>query len=103
MKTLKNKPTTIAKEGEDPVDYAKLAEFCLNYVPKEVGIGVSEMRKRHRILDVIEESNGLIELEDADAQKLQQCVRTMRWGASSKEIIEFCDAVEAMPTKEACK
>ncbi len=94
MKTLEIKPTSIAKEHEEPVDYAKLIEYCLNFVPKEMGISVGEMRKRHRILAALEAANGTIELEDADAQKLKQCVRAMRWGINHRDIIHFCDEVE---------
>ena len=97
MKPLENKPTEIAKEGEDLVDYIWLINQCLNQMP-EGGFTRSELKARARIDAVLEKTNGTIELEDADAEKLKRIVRLMRWKGRHADLVQFHDDVE-----EACK
>lgn len=96
MKTLENKSTSIALKDENPFDYAKLIQICLDHVT-EKGLSRRELRNRARIEDVIEASNGKFDFEDADAENLKRIVnQDMRWGIRHKDILQFCDDVEAL-------
>lgn len=90
MKKLENK---IIQNGDKQIKYSELLSTCLNQTPKE-GFTPSEMRSRLRILDVLANANGEIELEDADAAITKKLVSEMRWVVLSKDILEFTDEVE---------
>ena len=72
--------------------YFDLAKMCLNKSPRE-GFTVQEMKARLRVMDVMEKgkSSGFALLEDADAEKLRQCVEGFLWGAMDKGVVEFVD------------
>ena len=105
MKTFTNKRLTLntdAPEGSPlppgtPGSYADLAVLAVKN-PPQGGLGPDDMRKRIRILDLVEntEIDQDIEIEDADAETLKTCVSEMRWAILDRGIMEFCDAVEAL-------
>lgn len=92
MKTLDNKRFLL---GTNEVQYSELIKTCLNNVPQG-GFTPQEMKERMKILDVLETANGTIELEDADAKKMKDCVKQMKWGLLDKNLIEFIDSVEKL-------
>ena len=79
--------------------YLDLAKMCLNKAPRE-GFTVQEMKARLRVMDVLEKgkSSGFALLEDADAEKLKQCVEGFLWGAMDKAVVEFVDYACALPS-----
>jgi hypothetical protein len=78
--------------------YKDLMEQSINFVKQGAGLNVSEMRKRQRLLDVIEASNGSgrFEFEDQDFENLKKCVLQTDWNVLDKNIIAFTDAIEAV-------
>lgn len=64
------------------------------------GFDLKEMRERFRILDAAEKADDVLELEDADAKKLQGCVEAMRWTILDRSVMEFTEAVLGMKEKE---
>lgn len=70
---------------------------CLNFVQQDKGIKIDEQRKRIRILDAVENANGLdIIFEDADAAELTVLVDNMVWAIFSKDVVAFVDDVKNM-------
>lgn len=86
---------SVLSDGKEKIGTTKLIEVCLNNAP-EKGLTTTDMRRRIRILDRIESANGTLDLEDADAAILQECVGQMRWKFFDRGIVKFCDAIESM-------
>lgn len=96
MKKLELKKVDFFKNEEgESVNYSALIRVCLNNVP-EGGYTVQEMRDRMDILNKAEKANGSLDLEDSETKKLKSCVKAMKWSLMNKEIVQFCDDVEAM-------
>jgi len=99
MKKIKNKQIVI-NDGKEKSESSLVAEMALSCTkqPTEKGFDVSEMRKRMRVVDVlekaIEKKEKTINLEDADYDELKKCVDSMRWAIVDKGILEFCDLIE---------
>lgn len=74
--------------------FADLALMCVR-TPKEGGFGVEDMRKRFRIIDVLEGlgNTASAKLEDQDAALLNEVCTEFKWTAMHKDIIEFTDYV----------
>lgn len=94
MKTLELKDIEI-RSGDEAMNYAHLIRSCLDNAPQG-GFSMQDMRDRDRIETALVASNGILELEDADAQNLKTLVSQMRWGVRHKDILVFCEAVEKM-------
>lgn len=95
MKILKNKVTEIKKPDGDGMKFSELAESCVNHPPK-AGYTVTEMKERLNIVGKLDHEKDTIELEDAEAAKLIECVTVMPWAMMHKEIVEFSEAVNKM-------
>lgn len=105
MKVLANRVTDLTAEKGNAT-YGDLITMCLKQ-PVHGGLDVATLRKRLRILDVVEKANAdndadaarnsEYRFEDEDARVLQECVKTMRWPALQREFVNFADAVLAMP------
>lgn len=103
MKVLQNKETTLknpAMPGEEPTmaTYGDLLRVAINTIPQD-GILPSDMRKRMRLLKAIETAesgDGLIRLEDNDAENLQLIVKRSKWGTVHEDIINMVDEVNSM-------
>ena len=96
MKTIENKEINFA---DDVKDYATLIKFCMNRTPQG-GYTVEEMRKRLRVLDVIEKAGKEINLEDADFECAKTCVKGMKWGTMHQEIVDFVDYINSVEDKK---
>lgn len=93
MKQLTLK-TSQAETGE-ALTYEVFIRACLDHPPAK-GFARADLKRRDRIEKVLDASNGLLELEDADAAALKQLVEAMRWGMRHPLVLEFCDDVEAL-------
>jgi len=61
-------------------------------------ISVADMRKRVKILDVLEETKGdSFCLEDAEWQTLKTCVEEFPWQQASKQLLQVIDDVIEAP------
>lgn len=59
------------------------------------GFGPVEMRKRLKIVKLIEDSSGdEVLLEASDWSELKQCVKNQKWMIADQAIVDFSEAVE---------
>lgn len=87
------------KLGNNESNYKELITASLNFVPQEKGLKIDEQRKRLRILEALEKSDGVtLTLEDADAETLVALIDSMVWAIFSKDIVQFTDDIKAMKT-----
>lgn len=103
MKTLENK-TVKLPDGE--VTYGEWIEAACRNTPTDQrgeprGLSFDDLEIRQKIKKVVADSNGTIELEDADAAYLQRIVLDMRWRMTddesvNDEIVEFGKAIAAL-------
>jgi len=57
-------------------------------------VTIAEMRRRLRIADIVEASNGVLKLRDADYQMLKTLFEKHQFGISHKELVDIADAVD---------
>lgn len=98
MKQLQNRRVEFTARGEAiEATYVAFARSCLDN-PPQGGFTLDEQRKRLRVLDALDgvAEDGVVVLEDGDAEKLQECVKAMRWAMMAKPILEFAEAVADM-------
>lgn len=60
---------------------------------KEKGVTIDEMRKGIRILDKLDASTTVLELEDADYDHLKAKIEAMQWGIVDRNLLDFIDTV----------
>ena len=80
---------------------AVILRFVLNTpMGGKSGMTVDEMRKRIRIMDMIDATSGrdVLLLEDADCAFLQECVKRTEWGIADAGLLAAIDdALSAEP------
>lgn len=94
MIIITNKKTNLKKDEKEFITYADLIISCVNYVPREQGLNVSQMRGRIKIVDACVSAKKEIHLEDADAKALGLMVENMKWALIHQDIIAFCDYIK---------
>jgi len=92
MKIIDNVTTTIPNGEDKFLDYTTLISLCINQ-QSEKWYTIDEMKKRIRILDILEKSDKKIELEDADFEKVKELVNTMPWAVIKKDIVTFVEYI----------
>jgi len=97
MKTLQNIAFVI--KGQNLL-CSELASMALNNLPRApngsmVGLNAGAMRKRIRVLDILEraKAEGDIVLEDGDYTTLSSCVQDMEWAVIDSAIMSFVDHI----------
>jgi len=96
MKTFLNKETSITMNNQAgdrvSMSYAELSVTALNN-PPEKGWTTSEMRDRLRVSSKLEdvEAGVTIDFEDAEFNKLKECVLAVKWNFMHKDIVAFED------------
>lgn len=115
MKTFINRATGIKvpnEKGDGVIhwNFANLALSCLNSLPENNRLPLSEQRNRLRVIDYFEDvktQTGIsIELEEADFNKLYELVLYMedKWGFMHKDLVIFHDyIVDLSKTNEKAK
>ena len=83
----------IIKEKGLQTDYKSVITMIINSPPRE-GLSISDMRKRIKILDLLEKSDEILEIEDEYYKLLQGLVKNFKWMQIDKNIIEFCSDFE---------
>lgn len=107
MKTIRNKDVVIealdpksGREVSKDTTYGELIKVVCKDIPGKgmgMGVDVEEIGKRLRITNVVKDSkNGVFKFEHADAEKLQELVKGMQWGAVCDGIYQFCEDVRNM-------
>jgi len=83
-------------EVERQLSYRQLIRDVLGHVPP-AGFSLDETSERLRVRNALDGcENSCLALEDADAEKLKECVRNMRWGFLADAFEEFSKDVLAM-------
>lgn len=79
------------------VDEFNYREQLLNLVKSggEKGVDFDEMKRRLRLLDVLEpaQDREVVQFEDADHELLVSIVKNARWLISDRKIVYFIEAV----------
>jgi hypothetical protein len=76
------------------LSYAQiLAEVVRRPLNSQAGASIEEMRQSIRVLDELETSNGVLELEDADYEHLKSKILAMPWGVIDRRIVQLVDDV----------
>jgi hypothetical protein len=57
------------------------------------GADVDELRRGIRILDALDQSGSVLELEDADWEHLRDKTLAMPWGVIDRRVLQFVDDV----------
>jgi hypothetical protein len=83
------------EDGKNTLDVADLCKICLN-ATKQGGFTVDEMRSRIKIMDKLETDKKTVELEDAEYKTLRGVVKTHKWGAISRKVVEFVDYIDGL-------
>ena len=95
MKNFNNKTTEIKKDETSFTTFKDLATVCVNQIPQG-GLDVMQMKNRLNVLNKLENANGKISLEDAEADTLKDCVKAMKWAIMHKDLVEFIETVEKL-------
>jgi hypothetical protein len=66
-----------------------LKEVLTRPANPEKGADIQEMRMAIRVLDVLERSNGTLELEDADYEFVRERILNMHWNVIDRRIVQF--------------
>lgn len=86
--------TVIATDTSAQLDYADAIRTVIRHpLDQQRGVNIDEMRRGIRILDKLDASEGILELEDADWEHLKLKVEAMAWGMVDRHILEFIDAI----------
>ena len=90
LRTVQSGPSDV--EGE--LEWAEVIRQVIRK-PKDAskGVEIEEMRKSIRVLNTLEKSNGVLELEDADWEHLKEKTLAMQWGIVDSRIVQFVDEV----------
>lgn len=80
--------------------YREILKLILEMPEQGRGIQIAEMRKRIKMLDNIERANGAVHFTQEEWNDLKKNVSTFPWGKISREIVQFCDDLEAAPEVE---
>lgn len=81
--------------GPEPeINYAEvLREVVRRPLDSQRGIGIDEMRQSIRVLDELDNSNGVLELEDADYEHLKVKLAAMQWSRADRRILTLIEDV----------
>lgn len=92
MKSIPLK-TLDAPDGPS-IEYQQvLREVVRRPLDPQKGVDIAEMRASIRVLDAIDNANGVLELEDADYDLLKVKLTSMPWNIVDKRIIQLIDDV----------
>lgn len=87
-------PLTVNKQTENFVYKDMLTVLMETPSDPQRGAGIDEVRKSIRVLDVLERSGDVLELEDADFAYVLERVRNARFTASNKVFVDFVEHFE---------
>jgi len=76
------------------VDYRLIIDQSLRVpLDRQTGATIDEMRKAIRVLDALDKSQDVLELEDADWEFLKSKVERMPWAVVDRRFVQFYDDV----------
>lgn len=77
----------------DNLSYKSTLVHILQQAPQ--GMDLDDMRRRLRIIELLESSNGTLELPDDDHQYVLRLVRAWKWPVAHSEILQFVSDMES--------
>jgi hypothetical protein len=87
-------------ENAPDFEYAEAIRTVIRQpLDSQRGVSIDEMRRGIRILDKLDASTDILELEDADYDHLKAKVEVMQWGMVERNLLDFIDTV--LNAKEA--
>lgn len=93
------KRITLRTEGD--LEWAEIVRQVIRRpMDPQRGADITEMRSGIRVLDALDKSNGVLELEDADYEHLKMKTLAMQWVAVDKRLVQFVDEVTTATEKE---
>lgn len=98
MKILELKKTSLKLNEDKEATYKDLILFCVN-APKQGGFSIQEIRQRLKITDAVEASDDMLQLEDTEAQALEEIIAEFKWGSVHKDIVQFVEDIQNMKDK----
>lgn len=94
MKTIPNKKFTISLgDQSQELSYVELCKTAISSTPRD-GFGLQDYSQRIKILDVLDNSKDIIELEDADHALLVSSLDNFKPAILDKNIGEWIEAVK---------
>jgi hypothetical protein len=91
---------TVQIENAPDFEYAEAIRTVIRQpLDSQRGVSIDEMRRGIRILDKLDASTDILELEDADYDHLKAKVEVMQWGMVERNLLDFIDTV--LNAKEA--
>jgi hypothetical protein len=95
---VKRIPLRVMPSADDTTDFELSSAEMIRQVMRrpldpQKGIDIEEMRKSIKVLDVVDKSNGVLELEDADWETLKAKTIAMPWAVVDRRILQFHDDV----------
>lgn len=96
MKTLELKKTKMMVLGnESEFSYKDMLQVIMESPQDpQKGAGIEEVRKSIRVLDVLEKSTDVLELEDSDYSFMLAKVKATKFTSANKVFVDFVDDVE---------
>ena len=101
MKLIPLKKVEMVVLGEkQELEYKPLIQVIIETpASQERGTTVDEMRKSIRILDALEKSEDVLQLEDADYDYLKSRINNARFSSNNKAFVDFVDCVNEQNIK----
>lgn len=101
MKRIKLRHETIGPPGaEGPFDWVDvIRQIIQKPLDPQKGVDIEEMRKSIKLLDIVDGSNGVLELEDSDWEYLKTKTMSMQWAVIDRHIVKLVDDI-VMATEE---
>jgi len=108
MVKIENKQIELEKANmpenppKDPITYVELMKQILRF-KGEKGFDYEEMRKRFRILDVLDtdEPKHFIELEDSDFEYFKKCMEQFKWSFMDRSFFDFMHYMKNLKPQSA--
>lgn len=97
MKKIDLTPLPDTPEGLHPRD---LLRTVLTMASAD-GLTVDDIRRRLRILDLLDGHENTVLIEDADHATFCQAIRAFKWARAERGILHACDAVLEAATWQA--
>lgn len=86
--------TVEASESGTAISYGDAIRTVIRQpLDQQRGVNIEEMRRGIHILDKLDASKDVLELEDADYEHLKQKIEAMAWGMVDRNILDFIDTV----------
>ena len=93
MKRITLRKVTL-DQSQETIEWADIVRQVIRKpLNAQAGADIAEMRNSIRVLDALDKSNGVLELEDSDWEHLKQKTMAMQWAVIDRCILQFVDDV----------